>query len=317
MLKKAGSTMKEFNSFGRIVKYDSETGVLSVAIAEERLDKHSETMDYEASKPFFKEWSEEFEKATEGASFGNLRAMHNRDVAGKFVKVYFDDTEKVVYGDIEVVHPIHKALLDKNCYTGVSIGGVKVKPSDDVLAKWSQLPDGKTRYIARPREVSLVDSPAMYGARFIRKSADGEQEVEVIGGAEQALNEIIKWANNIEPKVEKLEEEEIDMKPEEMSELFKSELKSSHETLEKAFDAKVTALTETLTKSFDEKVADIKKELDLTKQAISEVIGAPAKAVVKEDDSQNTGDVEKKETPKQVQKISTQEEAIEFLAGGF
>ena len=60
-------------------------------------DPRGEVFDYEASKPFIQNWSEEISKASGGQSLGNLRAMHNpRLAAGKLTALNFNDADQAV-----------------------------------------------------------------------------------------------------------------------------------------------------------------------------------------------------------------------------
>src|SRR5690242_8785037 len=71
-----GANMKSLNLFAQIAKIDeSKHEVWGVATAE-IVDKQGEIFDYQSSKPYFKSWSDEISKATDGKSLGNVREMH-------------------------------------------------------------------------------------------------------------------------------------------------------------------------------------------------------------------------------------------------
>src|SRR5271156_5617625 len=71
--------------------------VYGTAVVEE-LDRSGEIFDYATSKPEFEKWSHDIEKATNGKSKGNVRAMHDNVVvaAGKLIEIAFDDVAKKI-----------------------------------------------------------------------------------------------------------------------------------------------------------------------------------------------------------------------------
>ena len=75
------------NIFFRLAKVDIDKRLVYGIATAEVVDKSGEICDYETTKPYYKEWSNEFSKATNGASLGNLRSMHNPVAAGKIVDV--------------------------------------------------------------------------------------------------------------------------------------------------------------------------------------------------------------------------------------
>lgn len=180
--------------FAQIRKVDEQKRLVFGRLAEEAVDKADEIMDYASSKPFFQKWSEEVAKATDGASVGNLRAMHGKVAAGKFVQMDFNDAEKAIDVCAKVVDDNEWKKVLEGVYTGFSIGGSYV--GDKKVEKM----DGRDvkRYTAKPSEGSLVDRPCMGGARFFEvQKADGslqkvdfqeqssEDDVTVNGTAEE------------------------------------------------------------------------------------------------------------------------------------
>lgn len=153
-----------------ITKIDVVQKRIWAVAADETPDKANEVFDYESSKPYFDEWSGEFSKATDGESFGNVRAMHGKTAAGKVVEYAPDDVEKKIGVVMDIVDPAEWEKVEKKVYTGVSIGGSYVK-------KWAD-PDNKalTRYTAKPAEISLVDNPCNPAAKFVMVKADGTTE---------------------------------------------------------------------------------------------------------------------------------------------
>lgn len=159
--------------FAQIRKVDEQKRLVFGRLAEEKVDKADEIMDYAASKPFFQKWSEDIAKDTGGQSLGNLRAMHGKVAAGKFVQIDFNDAEKAIDVCAKVVDDNEWKKVLEGVYTGFSIGGSYV--GDKKVEKM----DGRDvkRYTAKPSEGSLVDRPCMPGAKFFEvQKADGSLE---------------------------------------------------------------------------------------------------------------------------------------------
>lgn len=137
----------------------------------EQVDKVSEIMDYDGSKPLFEAWSKNASKTSGGKSLGNLRAMHINISAGKLISFNPDDAEKRFKIGAKVVDDNEWNKVLEGVYTGFSIGGSYVK-------RWAD-PDmeGVTRYIAKPAEVSLVDNPCMPDATFEIIRSTGASEL--------------------------------------------------------------------------------------------------------------------------------------------
>ena len=160
--------MKSVNLFAQIAKIDeSKHEVWGIATAEV-VDKEGEIFDYESSKPYFKRWSDEIAKATDGKSLGNVREMHAPSAVGKLVAIDFDDQLKQVRVGARIVDSAAWQKCTVGVYTGFSIGGAYVKT-------WK---DGEfVRFTANPVEISVVDNPCVPGARFTAVKADGTFEV--------------------------------------------------------------------------------------------------------------------------------------------
>jgi len=156
---------EDMKIFIPIVKVDEEKRLVYGRVSEEKPDSSNETFDYSTSKPFYQEWTEYFQKATDGKSYGNLRAMHDAKKASGFIQnLNLDDQEKAVEVVAKVVDEDDWKKCLEGVYTGFSQGGRYVR-------KWF---DGKTnRYTAAPNEISLVDYPALKTATFSLVKADG------------------------------------------------------------------------------------------------------------------------------------------------
>jgi hypothetical protein len=174
--------MKSMNLFAQIAKIDElKHEVWGVATAEV-VDKEGEIFDYDSSKPYFKGWSDEISKATDGKSLGNVREMHEPSAVGKLVAIAFDDDLKQIRVGARIVDGVAWQKCMLGVYTGFSIGGAYVKA-------WK---DGEyVRFTASPVEISVVDNPCMPGAHFTAVKADGTCEVRKFtragGGTDQAL----------------------------------------------------------------------------------------------------------------------------------
>jgi hypothetical protein len=166
--------MKSVHLFAQIAKIDeSKHEVWGVATAEV-VDKEGEIFDYESSKPYFKSWSDEIAKATDGKSLGNVREMHKPSAVGKLVAIDFDDSLKQVRVGARIVDSVAWQKCMLGVYTGFSIGGAYVKA-------WK---DGEyVRFTASPVEISVVDNPCVPGAHFTAVKADGSYEVRKFNAA--------------------------------------------------------------------------------------------------------------------------------------
>lgn len=167
----ANELVGEFDLFIPITKVDAKTHQVWGWASLEQPDRQGEMMDYESSKPYFAEWSEDTRKRTGGKSLGNVRAMHTSIAAGKVIDFRADDARKGFPIGAEIVDPTEWAKTEGGVYSGFSVGGKYVK-------RWMDTVNGQTvmRYTARPQEVSLVDVPAVPGAVFEMVKIDGSTE---------------------------------------------------------------------------------------------------------------------------------------------
>ncbi|HYL92770.1 MAG TPA: hypothetical protein VEW69_06395 [Alphaproteobacteria bacterium] len=159
---------KHLNLFVQLAKIDeARHEVWGVATAE-IVDKDGEIFDYATSKPYFKAWSDEIAKATDGKSLGNVREMHEPSAVGKLIAIDFDDELKQINVGAKIVDAEAWQKCAQGVYTGFSIGGTYVKA-------WK---DGEfVRFTANPSEISVVDNPCVPSAHFTAVKADGSFEV--------------------------------------------------------------------------------------------------------------------------------------------
>lgn len=206
--------MNGFQKFIPFTKVDSVRREVSGIVTAEVPDKDKEVCDYEKSLPYYKAWSAEFVKATEGASCGNLREMHQLRAVGKGTDIRFNDAEKEIEMTFKVVDEDAWQKVLERVYTGFSQGGRKVEQNPDPVFKGCQ------RYVANPSEVSLVDNPCLPTAHFAFVRADGavemrkflrveqpdssriavlEQQVSVIKTSQDSLQEDLKHMTEGQP----------------------------------------------------------------------------------------------------------------------
>jgi len=157
-----------FMPLTKVVELDDGTVEVWGRAAAQEADPKGEVFDYEASKPFIKNWSEEMVKASGGQSLGNLRAMHNpRLAAGKLIALSFIDAEQAVDVVAKVVDAGEVKKVREGVYTGFSFGG-SYGPKRQV--------GNLVYYAAVPSELSLADNPMIKSARFTLVKADGSEE---------------------------------------------------------------------------------------------------------------------------------------------
>jgi hypothetical protein len=180
--------MDELKLFIPITKVDEEKRLVFGRVTEETPDSSGEIFDYQTSKPFFEDWIGYFQKATDGKSSGNLRAMHDAKKAiGSLPEVHLLDKDKAVEVVAKVVDDDEWGKCKEGVYTGFSQGGKYVK-------KWY---DGKYhRYTAQPNEISLVDYPMLKTATFSLVKADGiVEQLSFKAQVESPLQEALKKEN--------------------------------------------------------------------------------------------------------------------------
>jgi hypothetical protein len=165
-----------FRLFIPITKVDVEKRLVYGTVAEEIPDRAGEIMDYQSARPEFEAWSADIAKASDGRSFGNLRAMHGQVAAGKLESLAFDDAAKKIECCGKVVDDTEWKKVLEGVYTGFSMGGKYLKrwtdPGNPLL----------TRYTPKPSEVSLVDNPCIPTATFEVLKEDGSRELRKFRG---------------------------------------------------------------------------------------------------------------------------------------
>ena len=168
----AGPDTRFFVPFTKVEENaDGSVYIESVATGEVE-DYHGEIVLDSASVKAFKEWTDWADKATDGASLGNIREMHQSNVAGKAVTWTHDAAAKTQSLGLQVIDAEAGKKAKARVYTGLSIGGSNVKREMREV-------NGKsvpciTSY--QLNEVSLVDKPACPVATFtLVKRADHKE----------------------------------------------------------------------------------------------------------------------------------------------
>ena len=183
--------------FARLAKLDSVQHLVYGRLTQEVRDHSNEIMDYESSRPEFERWSEKFSKATDGASLGNVRAMHGKVAAGKLVGIEYDDDSKSIDVVAKIIDAGEWEKCEEGVYTGFSVGGAYLKrwPDTDNTAL--------TRYTAKPIEASLVDAPCVPTATFSMLKADGSSEERHFKASEGLLKQAWTCGNPAHTHFEK------------------------------------------------------------------------------------------------------------------
>ena len=182
----------QMKAFARLVKVDEAKRLVTGILANEAIDYAGEIFDYETSKPFFKEWSETVQKATNGASVGNLRAQHGQVVAGKIEEMVFDDVEKAISITANIVDDNEWKKVLAGCYTGFSVGGKYAN-------KWDDTALGKKRYTGKPSEASIVDLACNPDASFTIVKAAGGEELRKFASPADAVDAVQAASKDDEP----------------------------------------------------------------------------------------------------------------------
>jgi len=216
--------MEQFEFFIPITKMDVVQRQVWGRATQEVLDrvKPAEIFDYASSVPYFKSWSDGVEKDSMGKSKGNVRSMHRPDVAsGKVIAIDYNDDEKAIDVGTYIADDQDWEKCLQGVYTGFSVGG-------DYAKRWPDAKNpGAIRYTANPKEISLVDRPAVPTATFAMVKADGtteekhfaaveesvvEEKVEIAKSELQKLNDTVATLEGRLSEVERLHKREDEEK---------------------------------------------------------------------------------------------------------
>ncbi|HWJ39872.1 MAG TPA: hypothetical protein VNT29_02010 [Candidatus Limnocylindrales bacterium] len=195
MAKKSGSqvgSVKYLTAAIKSVEEKDDGLYIQGCLAAEEVDDTGEVMDWETSIPHFKSWNRAFAEKTAnaegGISVGNLRIMHQRIAAGKFVAMDYDEDAKKVLVTAKVTNEAEKKNVREGIYTAFSVGAKYMK-------KWYDSTLKAVRWTAKPFEGSLVDIGAMPSANgFTYRAIDGTEETKQFDGGRRALREAFEAA---------------------------------------------------------------------------------------------------------------------------
>jgi hypothetical protein len=189
-------TFTTFVPFGKLDDQPDGTLLVWGRATEEVRDSANEIMDYKSSAPLFQSRTQENFQRSDGQNLMPLRSMHQNIAAGKVVQFDYKDGEKAIDICAHVVDENEVKKVKNHVYTGFSVGGKYAR-------RW---PDGGSmRYTADPREISLVDTPAVPTARLTLFKIDGvpEDEPEWVADFKQAVEDM--------KKIKQAEQEEKDL----------------------------------------------------------------------------------------------------------
>lgn len=168
----------------------------------EVVDKGGEIADYEAMVPQYRQWSAEASTSTAAAgqevSLGNVRMMHNLQIAGKVTGIDYKDDDKEIHIATEPADDSIWSLIKKGMIRGFSQSGNYIWRKCEVCGtdmteqdkkKFNYCPKCKkdvvVRYASTIAEVSYVDNPCLGAATFAYIKADGSQEVRKFAEVEK------------------------------------------------------------------------------------------------------------------------------------
>ncbi|GEM_PF-3826769 len=160
--------------FLKIQKADEKEHTIYLVATNETKDKSNEIMDYEGSKPYFEDWMNYFATVTDGKSYGNVRLQHDytKPIGKVIAPLEFIDEYKEIRMVVQVLDKTTWEWIEEGVLTGASIGGKLIK-------KWYDTASGAFRYIVKPSEISLVDTPCNPSSNFLMVKADGTEEFKI------------------------------------------------------------------------------------------------------------------------------------------
>src|SRR5579864_3892290 len=210
-------TPHTFRKFIPLSKVEEGTDGVTKAygiVTGEAPDKEGEICDYAFAKKSYKSWSNEAAESTEAAgqdlSLGNIRLQHTLQIAGKAIKLDFDDTKKVISVGSQTEDPQVRKLLKGGYVRGYSQGGAYAFrkcntcetdiPDNEDGSKGHYCPSCKknvhVRYGPVISEVSYVDNPCfkqakfsmVKGAKFQLVKSDGSAELQNFAEGEDSMD---------------------------------------------------------------------------------------------------------------------------------
>lgn len=190
----------------QLTKVDERTHTIDGLVTAEIPDKDGEICDYAAAKAAYIKWSGEAKASTEAAgqavSLGNIRMMHQAQIAGKATGLEFRDDAKEIHISTEPATDAVWQLAIGGFIRGFSQGGdyawrhcntcgAGLPPPNMVCSNCKKVVN--SRYAPIVAEVSYVDNPALGAATFSIVKADGIEVVKTFAKEEKAME------NSLEP----------------------------------------------------------------------------------------------------------------------
>ncbi len=162
---------------------------------QETPDSDGEICDFETSAPLFQRRSQMMKDASEGKNLFPLRSMHQPIAAGKIVEMNYLSEDKAIDVCAKVIDENEVKKVKEGVYTGFSVAGRYAR-------RWRDPTSQYMRYTADPREISLVDVPAVPTARFTMFKLEGDDDIDPLISSSVAP----EWVADFIKAVSKLEE---------------------------------------------------------------------------------------------------------------
>ena len=154
------------------IEKDGDSRRVYGLVTNDDIDSDEQIVDADFARKAMARWFDD------GTGFGaNLRQQHSVSLppAGKGIRL--EDTPKGQYIEALVVEPGAVKLVDAKVYAGFSVGIAHPRIIRDARAKGGRIVSGNVV------EVSIVDRPANYSAKFAICKMEGNGDVEWIGKA--------------------------------------------------------------------------------------------------------------------------------------
>lgn len=283
---KSDNMENDMEMFANISKVDEEKRMVFGYATTDRVDSQNEIVDRDATANALEEYKE----------WRNVREMHQPSAVG--VAPVLELTQKGLWVGAKVIDDSAWEKVKTGVYKGFSIGGKRLEHKVDVV-KGNEIPVTRiTKY--RLNEISLVDRPANFDAKFQMVKRDNSDE-EIISKLSDALVVLNKGEINEESRKEKKEmlkgevimeeikkddapkpeEKPPEVKPEEKPVEEKKEEPKVEEKVDK-YDA-LKAQVDELKKSLDAKDAELKKLSSFGEDLVKRLEGLePLKKVASE-----------------------------------
>lgn len=184
--------MSELLKYFALTKVQDDSDGLAIATGmatDETPDSDHEIASYPETAEAYRVWSKQSFDSTTAAgqnpSLGNCRLMHGARIAGKVIKIVYQDQQKQIWVEMKACDQEISTMLRDGMVQGFSHAGSYVRrwhkacdtdmPSGNFCPTCRQNVD--VTYYPRLVELSAVDKPANPNARFTMVRADGSTEL--------------------------------------------------------------------------------------------------------------------------------------------